>query len=74
MENIDDIHSVREQQKEKNQRKLFILRNVLNLIFMLVATVGLIWYFVGDKNTGLIIIICSIPLKMTSTALRFLKP
>ncbi len=64
---------LREQQKAEKQRKLLIIRNIINIIFMLVAVVGMIWTFVGNRETGLMIVLCSIPLKMTSTALRFLK-
>ncbi len=60
--------------KEEKRRRLFIVRNILNLLFMIIAVVGLVWYFAADRGTGLIIIICSIPLKMTSTVLRLLKP
>ncbi len=66
-------HERRELEREKRQRKLFKIRNILNLLFMLLAIVGIVWTLVGDREIGWMIIICAIPLKMTSSVLRLLK-
>lgn len=68
-----DFHSRREFEKKRKERRMFAIRNTLNLLFMLISIVGVVWTFVGERETGLMIVLCSIPLKMTSTVLRYLK-
>ncbi len=63
----------REREQERMQRRLLIIRNVLNLLFMIIALVGVVWTFVGEREIGLMIVLCAIPLKMTESAIRLLK-
>jgi len=46
------------------------IRNVMNLIFMLGAIVGLIVYFSYSKETGTYIILCAMVVKFFEAALR----
>ena len=50
-----------------------IIRNWLNLIFMLGATVGLLVYFMHSKEQGTYIILCSMIVKFAESALRMMN-
>lgn len=49
------------------------LRNILNVIFMLGALIGVLVYFQWDKNTGTIIILVSMMFKIVECVFRFMK-
>jgi hypothetical protein len=45
-------------------------RNILNLIFMLGAIVGVIFYLFANENIGIIIILVAMGFKLVECALR----
>ncbi len=51
--------------------KLLKLRNLLNIIFMLGAIVGLVIYFLGHQQAGIIVILFSMVFKMAESTIRF---
>lgn len=57
---------------EKKDRFL-LLRNILNIIFMVCALVGVIVYLKWDSDKGIIIILASMLVKFVECAFRFLK-
>ena len=46
------------------------IRNVLNLIFMIVAAVGVIIYLTDDKTKGIIVILIAMCFKMAEASMR----
>ena len=50
-----------------------VIRNWLNIIFMLGAIVGLIFYFSHYKETGIYIILVSMVVKFAEASLRMFK-
>lgn len=50
-----------------------IIRNCLNIIFMLGAIVGLVFYFTHHKEIGLYIILVSMVVKFAEASLRLFK-
>ena len=50
-----------------------VIRNWLNIIFMLGAVVGLCFYFFQSKETGIYIILVSMAVKFAEAALRMFK-
>ncbi len=50
-----------------------MIRNCLNIIFMLGAVVGLIFYFNHHKETGIYIILIAMMFKFAEAALRMFK-
>ncbi|MBP5257515.1 MAG: hypothetical protein K6A98_04640 [Prevotella sp.] len=48
------------------------LRQWLNIIFMLGAVVGLLFYFFGDRTVGIIVIMAAMVFKFIECALRFI--
>lgn len=61
---------VRPEQRDNNQ--MLPLRNVLNLIFMLGAVVGVILYYTGHPTTGIIIVLVAVVVKMVEAAIRMI--
>lgn len=53
--------------------RLRSLRQWLNIIFMLGAIVGLVFYFNHHKETGIYIILISMVVKFAEAALRMFK-
>jgi hypothetical protein len=49
------------------------IRNWLNIIFMIWAAVGLIFYFTGHKDTGIYIILVAMVVKFAEASLRMFK-
>ena len=49
------------------------IRNILNLIFMIVAIIGVIYYLKVDRITGTYIILISMCFKIAESSLRMIK-
>lgn len=54
-----------------NQDKFLKIRNVLNIIFMAGAIVGILLYFYTDRTGGTITILAAMVFKMIESILRF---
>lgn len=52
--------------------KMKVIRNWLNIIFMLGAIVGLCFYFFVSKQTGIYIILCAMVFKFGEASLRMM--
>lgn len=50
-----------------------VVRNWLNLIFIIGAIVGMLVYYKYSKETGIYIILASMMVKFTESALRMIK-
>ncbi|MBQ7513081.1 MAG: hypothetical protein IJS95_01675 [Prevotella sp.] len=50
-----------------------VLRNWLNTIFIIGAVIGMYLYYKGNRDTGLYIILVSMMIKFTESALRMMK-
>ncbi|MGI6222893.1 MAG: hypothetical protein ACOYJG_04725 [Prevotella sp.] len=55
----------------EEEDKFFKLRNLLNIIFMVGAVVGIIIYFCNYHQLGIIVILISMVFKMAESAIRF---
>ena len=49
------------------------LRNILNIIFMLGAVIGLIIYFYSDKTIGAYVILAAIGVKLVECSIRLIN-
>ncbi|MBR6121500.1 MAG: hypothetical protein IKQ05_03805 [Prevotella sp.] len=59
---------------ENDERDMmFWTRQVLNIIFMLAAIIGVICYVWGDKRTGIFVVLGAMVVKMAESTLRMLK-
>ena len=50
-----------------------LIRNILNILFMAGAIVGLCFYFSGHKETGTYLILVSMVIKFGEASLRMFK-
>lgn len=53
--------------------RLMFLRNLLNIIFMLGALIGMVIYFKVDHQIGTIVILSSMLFKIVECVFRFIK-
>lgn len=63
-------HHLKKFEYEKG--RFFKVRNILNIIFIIGAIAGLVWYFTGDKDIAIMIILGAMTFKIVETSLRFL--
>ncbi|MBR5038286.1 MAG: hypothetical protein IKX65_06150 [Prevotella sp.] len=66
-------HHSRNHQEEENKDRFLMLRQVLNIIFMLGAVVGVLLYFYQNKTMGTVVIVVAMVFKMVECVLRLLK-
>lgn len=57
----------------REHSRIDYIRQWLNAIFMLGAVIGVIFYFLADHNTGVIILLCSIVFKFIECILRVIN-
>lgn len=59
--------------RTKDRGKFFALRNLLNIIFIIGAIVGMIIYFFHDAERGMIIVLGAMAFKMCECVIRLVK-
>lgn len=57
-----------------DESTIFKIRQVLNVIFMLGAIVGVIIFFTSNEFIGTIVILCAMAFKMMEYIIRFMRP
>ena len=69
------IHNLNEEEKEeKGRSRVFYIRQILNIIFIIGAIAGAIVYWTQpDETLGILIIMTSMFFKMAECVLRFNK-
>ncbi|MGN1264178.1 MAG: hypothetical protein ACI4TW_09070 [Prevotella sp.] len=73
---ITDDNSGFQQHRHKQETErdpLLMVRNIMNVIFMIGAIVGVIFYLSYDKITGTYIILGAMAVKIAESALRLLR-
>ena len=69
----DGLSTRRRSHRKPASDQLLGLRNVLNIIFMLLAIIGVCIYVWGDSTIGTYVIIGGMAFKMVECCLRMLK-
>lgn len=69
----DGLSTRRRSHRKPASDQLLGLRNVLNIIFMLLAIIGVCIYVWGDSTLGTYVIIGGMAFKMVECCLRMLK-
>lgn len=59
--------------REAGGDRYIAIRNILNVIFMIGAVIGVLVYFYGSQDTGTIIILVSMVFKIVECVFRFMK-
>lgn len=57
-------------EKENNEKPFLKVRNILNIIFMLGALIGVLIYFFSDHTIGIYVILVAMVFKMVEASLR----
>jgi hypothetical protein len=73
MQQIETEPTIKHRRPEDGKDKHFKLRNVLNILFMLGAVVGMLVYFLSTQTVGTIIILVSMLFKVAECCLRFIR-
>ncbi|MDO4160234.1 MAG: hypothetical protein Q4D41_07250 [Prevotellaceae bacterium] len=58
---------------EEDKDRFMLLRNILNIIFMIGAVVGVVIWLQWNQNIGLIVILASMVFKFVECVFRFIK-
>lgn len=68
-----EIHSRGEEgEMTKSEKRVFIIRQILNIIFMVVALVGAaLYWFMDDPTMPTLVIMTAVFFKMAECVLRF---
>ena len=69
----DGLSTRRRSHRKPASDQLLGLRNVLNIIFMVLAIIGVCIYVWGDSTIGTYVIIGGMAFKMVECCLRMLK-
>ena len=59
--------------REKQPAQNLKIRNILNIIFMIGAIIGLLMYFYSDKFAGTIIILIAMSIKIAESIIRMIN-
>lgn len=69
-----EIHRRGEENEEPRNQKVFIIRQVLNIIFIIGAVVGAaLYWFQPEETLGILVIMTAMFFKMAECVLRFRK-
>lgn len=69
----NDVRPIRHHHRDASNDKYFKIRNVLNIIFMIGAVVGMAVFYFHNRTMGTIIIITAMVFKMAECCFRFLR-
>lgn len=81
MENItNNENEIQEQPRHRsiermsyaNKGRFFVIRNILNIAFMILAIIGMAIYFFGSHTIGGIILITAVIIKISECILRII--
>lgn len=65
-------HRSIERMSYANKGRFFVIRNILNIIFMILAVIGMIMYFYGSQTLGGILLITAVIIKISECVLRII--
>lgn len=58
---------------EDERGKFFIIRQILNILFMIIAIVGVYFYIQVNELQGIIVVVIAMAFKMAECVFRYLK-
>ena len=73
IEEVSVVRPPRHHRREPQEDKYFKIRNILNIIFMLGAVVGMAVFYFGTRTTGTNIIITAIAFKVIECFFRLIR-
>ena len=76
IEEFETTEGLRRPQRQRRRRgsdQMLVFRNILNIIFMILAVVGVVIYVWGNEQIGIYVVLTSMAFKITECCLRMLK-
>lgn len=70
---VSEPRPVRSHRREEERDRFFVLRNTLNILFMLCAVAGVAVYYMRSEQLGTYIILVAIVFKLVECCVRMLK-
>ena len=70
---INDSINKNTRFKDRRQVRLFKIRNVLNILFMVIAIIGITVYFLSSHTLGIYIVLASCVFKFVECSLRLIR-
>ncbi len=68
------LHKPERHHRSQHERgKFFMLRNILNIIFIIGAIIGMLVYFFKNEEMGIIIVLGAMAFKMCECVIRLIK-
>ena len=64
---------IRRNRRAQGRGKFFMLRNILNIIFIIGAVVGMLCYFFKNEEIGIVIVLGAMAFKMCECVIRLVK-
>ena len=58
---------------DEGKGSFFMLRQIFNILFMVLGVIGAYMYFKGNEAMGIVVFIIAMAFKMAECALRFVK-
>ena len=58
---------------ESDRGSFFMLRQIFNILFMVIGVIGAYMYFKGNEAMGIVVFSIAMAFKMAECALRFVK-
>lgn len=69
----DNGFPTRRHRRAQGRGKFFMLRNILNIIFIIGAVVGMLCYFFKNEEIGIVIVLGAMAFKMCECVIRLVK-
>mgnify|MGYP004650337019 FL=1 len=69
----DNGFPTRRHRRSQGRGKFFMLRNILNIIFIIGAVVGMLCYFFKNEEIGIVIVLGAMAFKMCECVIRLVK-
>lgn len=69
----DNGFPTRRHRKAQGRGKFFMVRNILNIIFIIGAVVGMLCYFFKNEEIGIVIVLGAMAFKMCECVIRLVK-
>lgn len=67
-----EIHKRGEEPEQEKRDYVFIIRQVLNIVFMIGAVVGaFLYWYLPDETTGILVVMTAMFFKMAECVFRF---
>lgn len=63
----------RRHTRPRERGRFFVLRNILNIIFIIGAIIGMLVYFFKNADAGIIIVLGAMAFKMCECVIRLVK-